>query len=234
MKKILILGIVVLSIFIIYLTTIDKKVYYLSLGDQIALGMTQEGYYEKSYTEYIKEYLKNKNKLETYINDYQTQGYRITDLINDINKNKEIEESNKTIKNTLIKADLITISIGNNDILSKIGEMKLTRINYKNLYKNINTIIEDLDNLLKLIREYSKEDIILTGIYINTNNDELNDIIEYANERFKETSNKYNIIYIDMLEHLKSQEYKIYPTKEEYKEIGNLIINEIDNNLLNK
>lgn len=234
MKKILILGIVVLSIFIIYLTTIDKKVYYLSLGDQIALGMTQEGYYEKSYTEYIKEYLKNKNKLETYINDYQTQGYRITDLINDINKNKEIEESNKTIKNTLIKADLITISIGNNDILSKIGEMKLTRINYKNLYKNINTIIEDLDNLLKLIREYSKEDIILTGIYINTNNDELNDIIEYANEKFKETSNKYNIIYIDMLEHLKSQEYKIYPTKEEYKEIGNLIINEIDNNLLNK
>ena len=63
MKKILILGIVVLSIFIIYLTTIDKKVYYLSLGDQISLGMTQEGYYEKSYTEYIKEYLERNEKL---------------------------------------------------------------------------------------------------------------------------------------------------------------------------
>ena len=70
MKKILILGIVVLSIFIIYLTTIDKKVYYLSLGDQISLGMTQEGYYEKSYTEYIKEYLERNNKLEIHINDY--------------------------------------------------------------------------------------------------------------------------------------------------------------------
>ena len=233
MKKVLILGIVVLSIFIIYLTTLDKKIYYLALGDQIALGMTQEGYYEKSYTEYIKEYLETKNKLEIYINDYQTQGHRITDLINDINNNNEIEETNKTIKNSLIKADLITISIGNNDIISKIDDInKLTKIEYNNLYKNINTIIKDLDELLKLIREYSKEKIILTGIFIYTNNEELNKIIKYANEKFKETSEKYNITYIDMYEHIKNEEqYKIYPTKEQYKIIGNIIIN---NNLLNK
>lgn len=236
MKKILILGIVVLSIFIIYLTTIDKKVYYLSLGDQISLGMTQEGYYEKSYTEYIKEYLERNNKLEIHINDYQTQGYRITDIINDIKNNKEIEESNKTIKNSLIKADLITISIGNNDIISKIDEQKkLTKIDYKNIYNNINTIINDLDNLLKLIREYSKEDIILTGIYIYTNNEKLKEIINYANEKFKETSNKYNIIYIDMYENIKNEEqYRIYPTKEEYETIGKQIIYEIEANLLNK
>lgn len=236
MKKILILGIVILSIFIIYLTTQDKKVYYLSLGDQIALGMTPEGYYEKSYTEYIKEYLEKKNKLEIYINDYQTQGYRITDIINDINNNKEIEESNKTIKNTLIKADLITISIGNNDIISKINEEKnLTKIDYKNIYKNMNTIIKDLDNLLKLVREYSKEDIILTGIYIYTNNEKIKELIDYTNEKFKEISNKYNIIYIDMYENIKNEEkYKIYPTKEEYKNIGDLIIKKIEANLLNK
>lgn len=64
MKKILILGIIILSIFIIYLTTIDKKVYFLSLGDEIALGFTKEGYYELNYNDYIKEYLENKNKLE--------------------------------------------------------------------------------------------------------------------------------------------------------------------------
>ena len=169
MKKILLLGIIILSVFIIYLTTLDKKVYYVSLGDQIALGITKEGYYEKNYTDYIKEYLEKNKILETCINEYQTQGYRITDIINDINNNKEIEETGKTIKNSLIKADLLTISIGTNDITSKIDETKkLTKIDYNKIKKNIDTIIKDLDNLLKLIREYCKEDIIMIGININT------------------------------------------------------------------
>ena len=231
MKKILIIGIIILSIFIIYLTTIDKKVYFLSLGDEIALGLTKEGYYEQNYNDYIKEYLEKKGKLEIYINDYITQGYRITDIINDINNNKEIEETNKTIKNTLIKADLITLSIGTNDIISKIDqENKLTKMDYNKIYKNIKTINEDLDKLLRLIREYCKEDIILVGLNINTEDEKLNEIINYANESFKEISNKYNIIYIDNFEN--KNEFKIYPTKEDYKTLGDRIIEELDNNLL--
>ena len=234
MKKILIVGIIILSIFLIYLTTIDKKVYYLALGDQISLGMTKDGYYELSYTNYIKEYLEEKGKLETYIDDYLTQGYRITDIINDINNNKEIEETKKTLKNALIKADLITISIGTNDIIAKIdNENKLSKIDYNKLYKNINEITNDLDKLLNLTREYCKEDIILIGIYINTNNEKLNEIINNANEKFKETAKKYNITYIDILNTLeKKQELNIYLTKEEYKQLGNTAIDIINNNLL--
>ena len=232
MKKILILAIIIISIFLIYLTTIDKKVYFTTLGDELALGMTKEGYYEKSYSIYIKKYLKNKNKLETYIEDYSSQGYRITDLINDIKNNKELEETNKTIKNILIKSDLITISIGTNDIISKIDrEKKLTKIDYKRLYKNIDEIIKDLDKLLNLIREYCKEDIILIGININTEDEKINEIINYANEKFKETSDKYKIKYVDIFKE-ESHEFKIYPTKEEYKQISQQIINILDNNLL--
>ena len=231
MKKILILGIIILSIFIIYLTTIDKKVYFLSLGDEIALGITKEGYYELNYNDYIKEYLENKNKLEIYINDFTTQGYRITDIINDINKNKELEETNKTIKNTLIKADLVTLSIGTNDIISQIErEYKLTKIDYNKIYKNIKQITEDLDKLLKLLREYCKEDIILVGINITTEDEKINEIINYANETFEQISNKYNITYINQYEN--KQEIKIYPTKEEYKMLGDKIIEELNNNLL--
>lgn len=231
MKKILILGIIILSIFIIYLTTIDKKVYFLSLGDEIALGFTKEGYYELNYNDYIKEYLENKNKLEIYINDFTTQGYRITDIINDIDKNKELEETNKTIKNTLVKADLVTLSIGTNDIISQIErEYKLTKIDYNKIYKNIKQITEDLDKLLKLLREYCKEDIILVGINITTEDEKTNEIINYANETFEQISNKYNITYINQYEN--KQEIKIYPTKEEYKILGDKIIEELNNNLL--
>lgn len=230
MKKILILGIIILSIFLIYLTTIDKKVYYVSLGDEISLGMTNEGYYEKSYPLYIKEYLEEKNKLETFIDDYSEQGYRITDLINDINNNKELEETNRTLKNALIKADLVTLSIGTNDILSKISnEENLTRIDYKRLYKNIEEIVNDLDKLLKIIREYCKEDIILIGLNIKTENESLQEIINYANEKFNEVSVKYDIEYIKTDEIIKE---KIYPTIEEYKIISGQIIDNINNNLL--
>ena len=55
MKKILTLGIIILSIFIIYLTTIDRKVYFLALGDQISLGQTTDNN-EKNYNEYSTEY----------------------------------------------------------------------------------------------------------------------------------------------------------------------------------
>ena len=135
MKKILIIGVIILSIFIIYLTTLDKKVYYLVLGDEISLGLTSNNKYEKNYTEYIKEYLEEKNILEKYINEYTTQNYRITDIINDINNNKEIEDTKKTLKNALIKADLVTLSIGTNDIISKIEDInKMNKIDW-HIYK---------------------------------------------------------------------------------------------------
>ncbi len=235
MKKILIIGVIILSIFLIYLTTIDKKVYYLVLGDEISLGMVEEGYYQKGYSEYVSEYLKNRNKLEIYIPDYATMNYQITDIINDITNNKEIEESNKTIKNALIKADLITISIGNNDILQKISnEKKLTKIDYNKLKKNIDSILEDMDKMQKLIRSYSKEDIIQIGIYINNEDEKIDELIHYANERIKTISNNNKITYIDTYEIISTNKTpKFYPTEEEYKKISEAIINVINTNLLN-
>ena len=234
MKKILVIGIIILSVFIIYLTTLDKKVYYLALGDEISLGLTSNGYYEKNFTDYTKEYLEQKDKLEKYINEFSTQGYRITDIINDINNNKEIEDTKITIKNALIKADLITLSIGTNDIISKIEDTKkINKIDYNNIKKNIETILEDLEKLLKEIREYCKEDIILIGIYINIDNEKCNEIILNANEQIKIISKEYNIKYIDLYNILDSNQIA-YPTKEDQKIISNKVIEEINNNLLNK
>jgi lysophospholipase L1-like esterase len=234
MKKILVLGIIILSIFIIYLTMLDKKVYYLTLGDEIALGLTSNDYYEKNYTDYVKEYLQEKKLLEKHISEYTTQGYRITDIINDIENNKEIEDTKITIKNALIKSDLVTLSIGTNDIISKIEDIKkINNIDYNKIKKNIESISKDLEKLLKEIREYCKEDIILIGIYINTENDKINEIIKQANDRFESIAIKYKVKYIDLYELLSSKEYA-YPNKEDQKIIGENIIGIINNNLLNK
>ena len=219
-KMFLFLVLTVLFVFLINLSNQDKEIYYLNIDTTNSLSYNKEIYHK----------LKNNNKLEKYINIFSKKDYRTTDLINDINNNKEVEETNKTIKNALIKSDLITLSIGTNDIISKINtEKALTKIDYNRLYKNIDEIINDLDKLLKLIREYCKEDIILIGINIQTEDEKLNEIINYANEKFKEISEKYKIYYIDYLKK-EQNKYKIYPTKEEYKQISEQIIYTINSN----
>ena len=77
MKKILIGALVILTIFLIYLCNLDKKVYYLALGDSLVKGEGAYGEREKSYSDYVSDYFKEKNLLETYIDDFAKSGYRI-------------------------------------------------------------------------------------------------------------------------------------------------------------
>ena len=94
-KTILVSSIIVLLVFLIYLTTLDKKVYYVSLGDSLALGQTPYGNLDYGYTDYVKDYLIDKKILEKYIKEFSDKNYRITDLIRDINDNKKIYINNK-------------------------------------------------------------------------------------------------------------------------------------------
>ena len=240
MKKILFIGTILLMTFLIYLSFIDKKVYYVALGDSLATGMTPYGTEDYGYTDYIKDYLEQNDLLETYINQYAKSNYRITDLTNAIKENKKIVINNKekTIKNVLIKADLITLSIGLNDILTRISLSPT--IDYNALYDYIDETIEDLEELLIYIRQYCKEDIILVGYYnpfTNLEPSQSNQLFEYVNKRYQELSDNYQIQYIEIYSKLQDKKYfpnpkDIHPSKEGYKVIADSIIKVIDNTLL--
>lgn len=241
MKKTIIISFIILSIFLIYLCNMDKKVYYLVLGDSLAKGEGPHGKIVKGYSTNIKNYLKEKNILETYIDKFTENGKRTTDLINDIKLNKKIIINKKqiTIQNALIKADLVTLSIGANDILSKINIEQA--INYNIIYDYIDQLNKDLDKLLKIIREYCKEDIILIGYYNPypyLNNKKTNDIFDYLNKKYKITAQKYNIKYLEIDDLFKENpnflpnENDIHPSEEAYKAISNQIITVINKTLL--
>ena len=195
-KKILILVLIVLTVFLIYLTTLDKKVYYLSIGDFITTGIDNDF----EWNDKIVTYLKDKNKFEVYVNSFSKENLRTTDLYNMIDNNEKdiIDKKEKTIKNALIKADLLTLSIGMNDFIYKMGIDKQNNLN--ELYDYVDEVMLDLDNLLNIIRKYCKEDIIITNYYVPTNLKNENNIkmINYANNCLEELVKQYNIELVDI------------------------------------
>lgn len=218
MKKIIVLFLTILLVVYIYIKNIDDKIYYLSLGDSYACSMNYLGVLDYGYSEYIRDYLKEEKKLEKFVNAFAKSGYRSVDLLRDIVDNKELNiDNNKlTLKQALIKADLVTLSIGTNDILS------MTSLNMDDII--INDAMNDLDELLKTVREYCKEKIIA----INYFNFYDNDIGKFANEKYKELCAKYDIIYIDVSDLSNNNLYfptsNIHPSKEGYEQIFKRIL----------
>lgn len=195
-KKLFVISFTTLLIFLIYLTTVDKKVYYLNLGDSIALGINS--YKEKinGYDIYVKEYLEQEGKLEKYINSFVKKDIRVVDLYNMIDNNYKVKINNKeqTLKNALIKADIVTISIGFDELYQKINN----NYSLNELYTFVNSYKVDMEKLIILLKKYCKEDIILIGYYIPYADSKNKELIAYVNLKMNDLANKYKLKYINL------------------------------------
>ena len=181
MKKLLFVLFTVLLVFVIYLANMDKKVYYLALGDSTGR--------DNNYSFYVKDYLNEKNVLEKAVYDYSDSDDRITDIYNRIISNEKSKEG--TLKHALIKADLVTLKINIDDVYEKIDDPS-----FVDVYDYIDDLVKDFEKLLNLIRKYCKEDIMFIGYsYRNDNTDE-KDLIDYLNKRYKEVCDKYDVIFV--------------------------------------
>lgn len=197
LKKMIVLLLVILTVFLIYLTTLDRKVYYLSIGDYLTTGVDQK----YTWNQTLVEELEHRGKFEIYINQFSNTNLRTTDLIYQIQNNEKrtIENKEKSIKNTLIKADLVTLTVGMNDFLYKMN-MNIDDIDMEELYNYVDESMNDTETLLKLIREYCKEDIFMTNYYVprNIDSEKAYKMIYYANKKLEELAKEYNIKVIDI------------------------------------
>lgn len=125
-KTIIILLTILLITFLIYIFNKDEKIYILSLGKTSNL----------SYIDKLEQKLKN-NLLEKNIKITKD----LDQILEDIKQNKKIQT--RTMKNHLIKADVIIVTISSNK--------------------------ENINELLKEIKKYSKEKIIVIGENTNDN-----------------------------------------------------------------
>lgn len=185
MKKLIIIFLIFFSIFYIYLLTCDEKIYYLSISNN---------YNSNDFSNIIAKKLKRNNLLEIHVNEFSNNNNRITDYIDMIDDNKYIIKNNKKIhfKNALIKADIITLSLGTKDFITNYGDST----------EKVLTIRNNIETLIKKIREYSKEDIYFISIYseyvdskyIDKLNNDIKSICSDNKIKFINIDNNYNYI----------------------------------------
>lgn len=223
--KLIVFIITCILIYIIYANNSNiKNINYISLGDGYAKGINSYGENSYGYSDYLKDYYNENNRLNNYYN-YSEDDNKIKDLYNEIIVNRQ--DNNESIKRSLREANILTISIGLNDLIYK----KSIQDNINNRKdKIIENIIIDLDQLLIEIKKYYKKDIYLIGYYnFYPQNSVERKLLDKLNYKYKKYSKKNNIIYVDnsnmnnKLNLYIDNPNSYYPNVEGYKKIFNNI-----------
>lgn len=223
MKKIIFILILFLSCYFIYNLTFDDKIYYVSLGDALSKGVNTYGIKTGGYTDYVKEYLETENKLEEFNDIYTDTDYRITDLLRMIeyNETKNIKGTEININRLLKKADVITLSVGMNELYYKFNG------DNTNIYNYMNELLFDMEELLKYINKYNHKKVFVLGYYnVLDNQEEIN----YINVKLKKIVNDNKFIYVDLSKILDNNPSyfdktgNFIPNNEGYLKISKIII----------
>ena len=172
---------IIFIVFFIYNFNVSKKYSFLSVGDFNSKGIFD------LYSSFVDDNFKYLINYNFFYNEMRT-----TDLINDIKNNKKIND--KFLQNLLIKANLITINVGINDILSILESS-----NISDYYNFFDSYLYDVEELFRLLRIYDKEKIIFVGIY-NPFVNSYNEYFSYLNEKLELLCSKYKIYYLDILD----------------------------------
>lgn len=232
-------------VFIIYNIFEDnnQKIYYIALGDSIAEGMDPYGNVGYSYSDYIYDELKSKDKIKFYTKGFSKSGYTTRDLKNDIENNKTIEVDSKkiSIKQALRESDLITISIGANDFMRglDISDMYSYFNDISESKREIDKIGKNVKDLIILIKKYAKNQIILVGYYnplprLLTIKSEIDELVKYSYFMYEDICDEEKITCVNIYDLFSENEeflpnpLDIHPSTEGYEEIANLIMEKIE------
>lgn len=221
-KLLLLLFISAIVTMLIYALNRNEKTYYLSLGDGVAEGMTAfhvEGY---SYSDYIKDELQSRKCLDKFIKGFNEKDQRVKDLSLYIEKNTEITVGKETIpiQQAINKADIITLSIGSDELYTK---EKITEKDIKNFASN-------LEILYKKIKKYAQNKVIVLGLYYVMDVSTM--VTDKINLEIEELCKRYGFTYIDTRLIINQEDYfadlkSHYITYRGHKEISKKILEEI-------
>lgn len=233
-KKLVIFLIATIPILLIYKITINKTYTYLSIGDDLAKGHTPFNTYNMSYTDYLYKYLKEQYPKIKLNKDFIEEDIRIKDLIIKITE-PDLTKS-KNLSQALKKADIITLSVGSDELFSKLrSNYTITNMNF--FY--IDELLKDTTTLLKEIRKITNKKIYIIGYYspINEtleNSSYITTLFNYIDTKYMDLETKYNVTYIRIDEEFRTNPLYLpnktnaFPSLEGYKLISDKIIKKLE------
>lgn len=228
--KLIICILVILVIFLIYRENHNHYFSYTSLGDGYALGINSYGEIDYGYSDFVKDKIKQEKKLKFYNKSFSSKEQSIEHLYESIVTNERITINNKeiNIKQTLRESNLITMTIGLNDLVYHLAITN--NINNYELDKILKKIEEDLKKLINEIQKYYHKKVYIIGypnlpienIYIKEGIDKLNTILK----------NMSNTEYIETTKLIQEEDFlnpnSIYPSKLAYEKISKEIIKKLE------
>lgn len=229
MKIILLILFFGLIVFISYLYSENNEINYTILGDKEIFSNNLKSV---NFADLVYKKLEDEKVIGFYSKDFIKENIRTIDITNDINDNLTID--NISIQNILKRTDMLIISIGNNEINYKLSKNDDDLNNENEIYKYLDTVIIDVENLVQKIEILNKSEMIFLGYYNDTNNSKNDKYYKYINKKLQKVLEKRNIIFIDLFNILnKNEDYltsttPVYITNEGNLAIYNKIVSEID------
>lgn len=239
-KKTLALIILSFIVYVIYTCFHTNKLNYLALGDSLSVGINSYGEEIYSYSDYISFYLEKNNLLKHYTKAFSNPTNQIHDVKNQLETNQTIQQEQKdlSLKKCLRESDLVTLSVGMSDLLTKLNltSLDVSTLDEKEIIPLINNTVTDLEALFKQLRTYAKRKIVFLGYYnpFPTKTLQTERIFAYLNYQVKKLCKKYDIKYIDIDTLLKKDPAylpnptNIHPSAKGYEAISEKIIQELN------
>lgn len=217
--KLCVLIIISLSVYFIYQENKRAVIRILNIGDSLALGINSYGVRDYGYIDYYKDYLEKDNTKVEIVNTYSAKEQSLSNILQEV-------KNNPKIKRDLIDSHLLILSLGYNDLIYKISiEENMSSEKSNRIISQINS---DYEELIKEIRKYYKNEIIVIGYYKSNRDDYY---INYGIKQFNEYMKKYDDIkYVDTYKLLSNKKKyfsnpnSYYPNSLGYEQISDKII----------
>ena len=193
---------IILFFFILLICFFINKRFKNNNIDYVAISSRKDDY-RYTYEDYFIDYLKEKGVLKTYNKNYIRYSYTIKDIL-DLIDSADKKESNGnilTITKIIHDSDIITLELGSKEIEKIINDSN----NNKEIYKNIDKMIEQYKELISKIRFLTKGDIIIIGYYntFDYNGDKyekVNNVYKYAENKLNELLEFKNVHIINLMD----------------------------------
>lgn len=215
-QKLIVFVITCLSIYFIYNYSGEQnKITYITLGDGYAEGLNSYQQTSYGYSDYLKDYYEERDELKFYYDGYTNKEMTLKDLKKDIELNRREKDGHTSIKEALRESNLLTMSVGLNDIRHKLSECdQITQNDEKRIEKEITNQVEET---IKEIRKYYKYDIyIIEYPNLYPQNSVERRLLTKLNNKYKSLSKEKHTVFVENSEIEKNREKYVENSKTIY------------------